>query len=409
MKYTERDQFDDLLRSKLYDYEADAGTGGWEAIESRLDARGKLVRMRKAWSYAAAVVALLLAGGGVYFYTDSSRKDAPLAGTISEIKQINRQNQQNLQNMPSEQPLANVIPAASLREVALPQTQGVAVEAFEEAAVGVMPEMIVGIPVRVESLPVIEPVKVSDQPLLALVAEKAPEQPSQRKWGFGMGAGSISSNSSNSVSGYQTRSTIVDEDRLTMLNILSNDQSRPKTNVKHNTPLAIGFSVNRYLSNRLALQSGLQYSFLSSNWETNGTVYTKTKQYLHFIGVPLGVSYTIAEINKFRFYASAGGLVEFNFTGKTQTKTYQENKQLGIDEELGVDHESVRMKKPLWSVNAHVGVSYPVFRYLAAFAEVGASHYFENSSTYKDGSKFETIRSEKPSNIDFNFGLRINF
>ena len=47
------------------------------------------------------------------------------------------------------------------------------------------------------------------------------------------------------------------------------------------------------------------------------------------------------------------------------------------------------------------GVSYPIIRFVSAFAEVGASYYFDN------GSEIETIHSEKPFNMSLQFGFRL--
>ena len=43
------------------------------------------------------------------------------------------------------------------------------------------------------------------------------------------------------------------------------------------------------------------------------------------------------------------------------------------------------------------------YRFVSAFAEVGASYYFDN------GSEIETIHSEKPFNMSLQFGFRFGF
>lgn len=73
------------------------------------------------------------------------------------------------------------------------------------------------------------------------------------------------------------------------------------------------------------------------------------------------------------------------------------------DVEILAQSERVRMKEWLWSVNARMGVSYPIIRFVSAFGEVGASYYFDN------GSDIETIHSEKPFNVSLQFGFRFGF
>ena len=76
---------------------------------------------------------------------------------------------------------------------------------------------------------------------------------------------------------------------------------------------------------------------------------------------------------------------------------------LSKGEEVATLDEKIRMKEWLWSVNAGVGVSYPIIRFVSAFAEIGASYYFDN------GSKIETIHSEKPFNVNLQIGFRLGF
>lgn len=90
-------------------------------------------------------------------------------------------------------------------------------------------------------------------------------------------------------------------------------------------------------------------------------------------------------------------MAEMNVSGRLNTKLYDEN------EVVGKIKEDIRMKPLLWSLNARVGVSYPLLRFLSAYAEGGAGYYFDN------GSDIETIRSEKPFNLNFQFGLRVGF
>lgn len=190
----------------------------------------------------------------------------------------------------------------------------------------------------------------------------------------------------------------MEDTKLLALNAVADDGKAPKTNIKHKTPVSFGISASRQLNDRFSLQTGLTYSMLTSDWETQAEIYNnKTRQRLHFIGIPLSVSYKIAEWNRFRLYASAGGQTEVNVAGKERVKSYFENQQ------TGVNSRNVRMKEWQWSVNARVGVSYPIVRFVSAFAEVGAVYYFDN------GSNMETIYSDKEFNVNPQFGIRFGF
>jgi hypothetical protein len=215
-----------------------------------------------------------------------------------------------------------------------------------------------------------------------------------------MGMGGLSEGANNTVNTYLLRSSSFQEDyNLLALNAVpdQNMGKTPKTNIKHKTPVSFGFSVNRYLNNRFSLQSGLVYSLLRSDWETQGTYRNKTKQYLHFIGIPLGLSYKIAEWNRFQVYASGGAQVDINVAGRESTKSY-----LG-DLQTGASYANMRMKEWQWSVGAHAGVSYPVLRPISVFVEMGAAYYFDN------GSDIETVFTEKPFTVNPQLGFRLSF
>ena len=213
-----------------------------------------------------------------------------------------------------------------------------------------------------------------------------------------MGAGSLSLGTDQIVPQYVTNSASLRNDRLQSMNDLGAQvMNLPKTDIHHKTPIGLGLSVSKQLSERFFLLMGLNYSYLRSSWSTNGTYHTETDQRLHFIGLPLSVAYRIAQWDRLSLYATAGGMAEVNVAGKQHIELFSD------DISIMKQTEHVRMKEWLWSVNGKIGLSYPVVRFVSAFAEVGASYYFDN------GSAIETIHSEKPFNVSFNVGLRFGF
>ena len=90
-------------------------------------------------------------------------------------------------------------------------------------------------------------------------------------------------------------------------------------------------------------------------------------------------------------------MTEVNVSGKQNAKIFVENN------EIRHEKKHIRMKEWMWSVNARAGASYPLFRFLSVYAEVGAGYYFDN------GSDIETIRSEKPFNVNLQAGFRFGF
>lgn len=415
----ERDTIDDLFRSKLYDFEEETMPGDWEAIADRLPGKAP-VPFRRTLRYwvAAAVVSLLMITSGVYLFR-SEKEPPPVADRIEqETKKMETELAKESEvPVTAIQPVEEQIPATPIAKVQQPVVREtykapVKVADTEPAVISSDDDMEEKAEVIIHSdeTDVVETEDVvqghpevgSANDTRSLVADVAPagkkeKTVSPRRWGFGMGGGSVTTGTSNSLNTYVLKNTSLTDQELLFLNSANFENSTRRTNVKHKTPVSVGMSVSYSLNNRFALVTGLNYSLLSSSWETTDTYHNKTSQKLHFIGVPLSLSYKIAEWKRFQVYAAAGVMTEVNVSGKLVTKKYM-HKELYEKES-----EHIRMKEWMWSVNARAGVSYPLLRFVSLYAEVGADYYFDN------GSSIETVRSEKPFNVNLQAGFRLGF
>ena len=402
----ERDNMDDLFRSRLHDFEAETAPGDWDAIESRLVKSRRVAMPAMRWRYgaAAAVVALLLMMGGVYLMQRNTEQ--PVVADVVEQKHHDVKEQPATElTISTETSSAKPLFVAkgrnqqvkNIRELShsvTPSDDEKKEDAEEVTSFGETPRSEASDAVRV--LPEAE----SEGEGTELIAEaSAGREPSSRKrrWGFGMGAGSISSGTSNSLNTYALKNTSVTDQELLFLNSASFETSQPKTNVKHKTPVSVGLSVSYALNEKLSLVSGINYTLLSSSWETTDTYHNETTQKLHFLGIPLSLSYEIARWKRFVVYGAAGAMAEVNVAGKLTTEKYMHRELY----EREVSH--IRMKPWQWSVNARAGVSYPLIRFVSLYAEVGADYYFDNESA------LETVRSEKPFNLKLQAGFRLGF
>lgn len=415
----ERDTIDDLFRSKLYDFEEETMPGDWEAIADRLPGKAPVPfrRTLRYWA-AAAVVSLLMITSGVYLFR-SEKEPPPVADRIEqETKKMETELAKESEvPVTAIQPVEEQIPATPIAKVQQPVVRetykaAVKVADTEPAVISSDDDMEEKAEVIIHSdeTDVVETEDVvqghpevgSANDPRSLVADAAPagkkeKTVSPRRWGFGMGGGSVTTGTSNSLNTYVLKNTSLTDQELLFLNSANFENSTRRTNVKHKTPVSVGMSVSYSLNNRFALVTGLNYSLLSSSWETTDTYHNKTSQKLHFIGVPLSLSYKIAEWKRFQVYAAAGVMTEVNVSGKLVTKKYM-HKELYEKES-----EHIRMKEWMWSVNARAGVSYPLLRFVSLYAEVGADYYFDN------GSSIETVRSEKPFNVNLQAGFRLGF
>lgn len=400
-----RDQWEEDVRNKLLDFEVETDDADWEAIASRLPANNQ-VGLRKAFRYwigaAAAIAAVLL--GGIAFYDHTAVTDlqvnesARMEGDRSNAVRPNA----GTPAVVAATPVVPSHPATSRRSIhasapiarasvhpATP-TEEIVTETFAEEEVA-------------NEAPTTPQTKAAASATVeGEAAQRTAPQPKKKTrskgWSFGMGAGSLSLGTDQIVPQYVTNSASLRNDRLQSMNDLGAQvMNLPKTDIHHKTPIGLGLSVSKQLSERFFLLTGLNYSYLRSSWSTNGTYHTETDQRLHFIGLPLSVAYRIAQWDRLSLYATAGGMAEVNVAGKQHIELFSD------DISIMKQTEHVRMKEWLWSVNGKIGLSYPVVRFVSAFAEVGASYYFDN------GSAIETIHSEKPFNVSFNIGLRFGF
>ncbi len=165
--------------------------------------------------------------------------------------------------------------------------------------------------------------------------------------------------------------------------------------VKHRQPVRVGMSVRLRLTDRLGVETGMNYSYLSSDigsGDDEGGF--RTEQKLHYVGVPLGFNYGIWNTDFLEVYASAGAMAEFCVAGHSATE-YVSDKTVVRRTET-----DVKDSRPQWSVNAAAGVQYNFNDVIGIYVEPGVSYYFNN------GSSVTTIYKDKPFNFNLNLGLR---
>ena len=92
--------------------------------------------------------------------------------------------------------------------------------------------------------------------------------------------------------------------------MLQNINSHPKTDIKHHFPVSVGITVQKELNNRLALETGLVYTYLSSDLTAGGAAYYTQNQQLHYLGIPLKLNWNFLKKRYFNLYLSGGGMLE---------------------------------------------------------------------------------------------------
>ena len=140
-------------------------------------------------------------------------------------------------------------------------------------------------------------------------------------------------------------------------------------------PLSAGITIERKLSKRISLESGLIYNRLE------GFDAVAEKRTLHTLEVPLKMNVTVAEGKRTELYATAGAAIEKCIAG-------------AMDNDFDAEPLSASLK-------AGVGVSYKLSDCLAMFGEATLSHRLS------DSSQTRTIHNERPTNMNLCCGLRM--
>lgn len=166
---------------------------------------------------------------------------------------------------------------------------------------------------------------------------------------------------------------------------------------KHRIPIRVGLSMGYRLTDRLSLTTGIVYSNLSTDLNSNSLIYYSIgEQTLHYIGIPAGIKYNLFSWKSLNLYAAAGAMGEKCVSGRVKRKyIYKGNRNETETLDATV--------KPLqWSVNASAGIQYNASTAIGIYAEPGINYYFDN------GSSINTIYKDKPLHFSLNVGLRFN-
>ena len=143
---------------------------------------------------------------------------------------------------------------------------------------------------------------------------------------------------------------------------------------KHRLPVTLGLSVNYQLNARLALLTGINYTYLYSEFSTLLYPNIYREQKLHYLGVPVGLSWLFWKTSGFSFYLSGSAMLQ----------------------------KCLNEKPWQWSVNASAGAEYAITPLLGIFLQPSLGYYFH------DGTSFEHYYKEHPLAPSIEFGLRLH-
>ena len=165
----------------------------------------------------------------------------------------------------------------------------------------------------------------------------------------------------------------------------------------HDKPITFGLSMTKTINRKWNVETGLQYSILKSEFILGeDDYYVQKRQKIHYLGIPLRLSYKWFGANRWTAYTSAGIILNIPLSGKTDEQ-YVTGTVIPYS-------ESWHFTPPFqWTVGTGVGLQYNFTNNWGVYLEPTFSWHIPNGSTTR------TIWTEHPFTITVPFGIRFTW
>lgn len=141
-----------------------------------------------------------------------------------------------------------------------------------------------------------------------------------------------------------------------------------RRNWKHNMPLAFSVTVQKMITKKIGIETGLTYTYLSSTSKGENILDQDIKQQLNYLGIPLSVVYSIFGNKQFEFYVKGGFLVDAAIASKGTSKLDGESQSIDIN-----------TKGVQFSAMLQLGASYNLTNYMSLYLEPTGNYYFNSN------------------------------
>lgn len=183
----------------------------------------------------------------------------------------------------------------------------------------------------------------------------------------------------------------------------------PESKTNHKQPVSFGVLTSYHITPRLQIETGLIYTYLSSETTNKSTNFRTTdKVQFHYLGVPVNLNYKLLTFNKVDLFVTTGAMIEKDIDGKiTVNKTLQNSSNAIISSTNSgyTDNNSsnISQKNPQLSIVGGVGISYPLYKKTSLFGKIGGRYYIDANNEYK------TYYSDEKFGLDMQLGIKFNF
>lgn len=421
----------DTLKQKMAGYEERPSDELWAALSEKAGLQESRRKVIPVWFWGLSAAAALMAG--IFVVTKVNDKSVNALGGITADVAVSEtvvadvavgRKQEAAKLAIKQEVKARKAKSALIAEAVPVESRvgaGVVEDSAESADTSVLENQ------DVDAVPVESSVSAVTEDVTSVKAEEhaamswdeyLKETPSEkararRSGGFSAGivaGGAVGGNTSgskptamvmgaNPLAAGVTKTDWIDKD--SKASAIVYNQPEVQEEYSHKIPVKVGLTARYNITGRLGVETGLTYSVLSSsvkigNSET-GKNWSTGSQTLHYLGIPLNISFNILDSRYVNIYLTGGGMMEKSISGSIKTDEYVDGK---FDRTLTTN---ISPKGLQWSVNAAAGIQANILPQLGFFVEPGVSHHFKN------GSRVRSIYTDKPTDFSLGFGLRYSF
>lgn len=392
------EQWLDEIRQTLADHEEELPADGWEKLTAAMSSAEEALpavtpsqpHIVPTWlkRSAAAIVVGAIGAGSMYYFSDAPETMTPLPPVGSDIV--------------AEIPSAPIeVPSAISSEASLPKKQVLAKVSVSEQKIEPIseqakeeqkPQEIPTISDSQQAVPEPLPDMHQEETAVLLTMAETPAQRhyTSRSWSVGVRLGRNGSSDFDFDGGdsgiyngpelsdpsYNSSNPGFVAPEVGIPGVVVPDEVESSENhLSWSAGISVGKQLNRYLS----LESGLVYTYLSSDVTLKHS--GRQHQQLHYLGIPLKLSASIKEEGRWRFYTSVGTMLEHSLYGKRGTK-------------------NLHLNDWQWSMDGGLGLQYKLADHMGLYVEPGVNYYFSN------GSEVPSLRTESPFSLNLQIGIR---
>lgn len=165
--------------------------------------------------------------------------------------------------------------------------------------------------------------------------------------------------------------------------------------ISYNIPLSFGVTARKALSESVAIETGIVYTYLSTRLGNYNSSGLEGKLGLHYLGIPVNLIVKLWDNQPWNIYVSGGVMGE---KGLRSIYTQREH----FSGQIRTNTIKTSISGTQWSLNGALGVSYRIYKDWSIYAEPRVSYYFDTDQPI-------SIRTEKTVHFGIAAGLRYEF